>query len=103
VGADRVDGRRRHIGREGSLVDDGHVGLHDDPAVEGGHRPAHLQRVDQHAHASWRASAGDREDHPALVQLLDRFDGTRGHYLGLVDQGAVHVCQDRGDRLARGN
>jgi hypothetical protein len=33
------------------------------------------------------------------AQLLDRLDRTRSHHLAPGDQGAVHVRQDRGDRL----
>jgi hypothetical protein len=36
------------------------VRLHDDPAVEGGYRPAHLQRVNRHAHASRSAERWHR-------------------------------------------
>jgi len=96
---DRLDDRRGDLGRDGPLVEDGHVRRHHDPAVEGGHRPAHLQRVDQHAHASWRPPAGDREQDSALVQFLDRFERTRSQRLALGDQGPVHVGQYRGDRL----
>jgi hypothetical protein len=48
---------------------------------------------------SGRAAAGDRERHAALVQPLDRVDRTLGYHLGPGDQGAVHIRQDRGDRL----
>jgi hypothetical protein len=38
----------------------------------------------------------------AIVQLLNRLDRARSHHLGPGDQGAVHVCQHRGDRLSAG-
>ena len=37
-----------------------------------------------------------------IVQLLDRLDIARSHHLGPGDHGAVHVRQDRGDRLSAG-
>jgi hypothetical protein len=67
VRPNRFDDGRCGIGRDRSFVDDAHIGEHDDPAVEGGHRPPHLERLDQHAHAARRPSARDREEHAALV------------------------------------
>jgi hypothetical protein len=63
----RLDDRRRDVRRDRSLVDDRHVGLDDDPAVERGRRPVHLERVYEHAHTARRAPARDREEDTAFV------------------------------------
>jgi hypothetical protein len=98
VSAARLDHGRCDLRRDRALVDEGHVGEHDDPAVEGGHRDVQAQRLDQHPHAAQGPPAGQREEHPAFLQLVHCPDRARGEHLALRDEGAVHVRQDGGDR-----
>ncbi len=97
--AHRLDHRWRDVRWDRPFVDDRHVGEDDDPAVEGGHRHRHAERLDQHPHAARRTSARDREQHPTFLQPLHRLNGAWGQHLVLRDEGAVDVCQHRGNRL----
>ena len=102
VSTHHVDDRRRDLGRYRAFIDNGHVRQDDDSAVEGGHRRRHAERLHQHPHAAWRASARDGEHDSSCMEVLHRPDGTRCQHLVLGHEGAVNVGQHAGDRRCHG-
>ncbi len=94
TGRDQVLGQR-------VLLHDLQVAVDHHAAVEGGDRRVDVERLEQHLHAAWRATAGQGEDDTGLAQGAHRRDGGVGEDLLPGDERAVHVGQEEADRLAR--
>ena len=84
---------------EDVLLEDRHVPVHHQAAVEGGDRRLEVERLDEHLHAAGRAAAGDGEEDAGVAQAVHGGDGVVGQDLVLGDQRPVHVGQEQADGL----
>src|SRR5262245_19921329 len=82
---------RHDVVGERTLVNHRKVGVHDHAAVECGHRYLQPERLNQHAHAARRSSAGDRKSDAALVKTSYGLNRTPGENLCLSNERTVNV------------
>ena len=90
---DQLQGLRGRRRIERVALDHREVGIDEDAAVKACDSALQSERLDQHAHATWRPAAGNGERNAGVKQLPGRRLCRRCQHLVLGNQRAVHVGQ----------
>ncbi len=81
------------------LLDDLHLRLDDEAAVEAGERRPKCERLDEHGHAARRPAARHGEVDPRVVQVVNRLDRAFRERLVLSDERPVDVREQELDHF----